>query len=394
MYPIPPRFLVVIAILLSPTLQATWARDLKLTIPGRSELTPVQRLNREGVDAIGKHQYEKAEAIFYKAYLYDPADPFTLNNLGYVSELQGELDRAQKFYALASEQGSEALIDVSNSRQLEGKPMSYALTSLKDVPMRVNRMNVEAIELLSQSRNFEADSLLRQALALEPMNAFTLNNLGVAEEATGDWEDALKYYDAAAAFHSSEPIVVSLKRSWRGKPVSEMAAESGRELRKKMQRLGNDEVRATMLSLRGVAATNRNDWQTAKQDFLKAYALNPESAFSLNNLGYVAERDGDLETAQFYYAKARKAEDADARIGLATQRSAEGQQLFAVAADSGHNVDGELDQYSRSRRQQTGPIELIPRDNTSVDPSAVPKGPPQVSPSPIAPIAVPQPPNK
>ncbi len=376
--------------LLSLAVQPMWAHDLKVTIPGRSELTPVQRLNREGVEAIGKHQYEKAEAIFYKAYLYDPVDPFTLNNLGYISELQGELDRAQKFYALASEQGSEALIDVSNSRQLEGKPMSYALTSLKDVPMRVNRMNVEAIELLSQRRNFEADDLLHKALALEPMNAFTLNNLGVAEEATGDFENALKYYDAAAAFDSSEPIVVSLKRSWRGKPVSKMAAESARDLRKKMRTVGNDEAQATMLSLRGVAATNRNDWPAAKQDFIKAYSLNPNSAFSLNNLGYVAERDGDLETAQFYYAKARQADDADARIGLATQRSAEGQQLLAVATDSGHSVDGVLDQYSRARRQQTGPIELIPRDNTPAEPSAVPKGPPHVGPSNVSPIAVPQ----
>ncbi len=375
----------MIAVLLSPIVQVTWARDLKVTIPGRSELTPVQRLNRQGVEAISKHQYEKAEAIFYKAYLYDPGDPFTLNNLGYVSELQGELDRAHNFYALAAEQGTDALIDVSNARQMEGKPMSYALTSLQDVPMRVNRMNVEAIELLSQRRNFEADNLLRQALALEPMNAFTLNNLGVAEEATGDFDSALKNYDAAAAFHSSEPIVVTLKRSSRGKPISEVAAESARELKKKMRTQPKDEARATMLSLRGVAAINRNDWQTARQDFLQAFSLNPGSAFTLNNLGYVAEKDGDLETAQFYYSKARKAQDADARIGLATQRSAEGQPLFAVAADSSHNVDAELDQYSQSRRRQTGPIELTPRDNTPADSNAAP--------STGSPIAVPQPPQ-
>jgi Flp pilus assembly protein TadD len=392
MFSIVPRFLIVIAVLIGPTFQAAWARDLKITIPGRSELTPVQRLNRQGVDAIRKHQYEKAEAIFYKAYLYDPVDPFTLNNLGYISELQGELDRAQKFYALASEQSSEALIDVSNSRRLEGKPMSYALTSLKDVPMRVNRMNVEAIELLSQRRNFEAEDLLRQALALEPMNAFTLNNLGVAEEANGDFENALKHYDAAAQFHSSERIVVSLKRSWKGKPLSEMAAESARELRKKMQTVGSDEAAATMLSLRGVAEANHNDWPAAKLDFLKAYSLKPASAFALNNLGYVAERDGDAETAKFYYDKARKAEDADARIGLATQRSAEGQQLSAVAADSGHNVDGELEQYSQARRRQAGPIELIPRDNTPADTSAAPKGAPHEAPS-NTPIVVPQPPQ-
>src|ERR1700735_3236668 len=89
-------------------------QDLKITLPRRSQLTPVQRLNRDGVDAVRKQQYDKAEALFYKAYLYDPSDPFTLNNLGYIAELQGELDRAQQFYKLASEQGTDAYIDRSN----------------------------------------------------------------------------------------------------------------------------------------------------------------------------------------------------------------------------------------------------------------------------------------
>src|SRR5580698_3165322 len=107
-----------------------WAADvLTIKIPRHSELTPVQRLNREGVEAVKKQQYEKAATLFYKAYLYDPADPFTLNNLGYISELQGELDRARKFYALASEQSSNANIDRSNAKQLEGKPMDYAFKS-------------------------------------------------------------------------------------------------------------------------------------------------------------------------------------------------------------------------------------------------------------------------
>src|SRR5665213_1071654 len=85
------RFFAVfglIACAASPVL----ARDLRITIPRPSKLTPVQRLNRAGVDAVVKHQYEKAEGLFYKAYLYDPADPFTLNNLGYISELRGQLD--------------------------------------------------------------------------------------------------------------------------------------------------------------------------------------------------------------------------------------------------------------------------------------------------------------
>src|SRR5579862_8575881 len=86
------------------------AGDIKITLPKRSHLTPVQRLNREGVEAVRKHNYNKAEAFFYKAYLLDPDDPFTLNNLGYVSELQGQVDRAQRFYTLAGQEATDANI--------------------------------------------------------------------------------------------------------------------------------------------------------------------------------------------------------------------------------------------------------------------------------------------
>ena len=384
------RVLAVIAVTAGSALHTTWGRDLRLTLPAHSELTPVQRLNREGVDAIRKHQYQKAEAIFYKAYLYDPADPFTLNNLGYVSELQGNLDRARNFYRLASEQSSDAVIDLSNAKQLEGKPMTYALDDLKDVPMRVNRMNIEAIALLLQDRNYEAEAILRQAVALDPHNPFTLNNLGVAEEATGNFEDALKDYHAAADSHSSEPSLIALKRAWRGKPVSEMAAEGARQLEKRMKNLNTAEMRATMLTLRGVSETNRNDWRTARQDFLQAYSLEPDSAFSLNNLGYVAEKDGDLETAQFYYAQARKADNADARVGAATQPSAEGKHLSAVAIDSDQKVGSALEQYSQIRRRQTGPIGLKRRGNTQAEPSPSPQKP---SPSDASPPSASQPPQ-
>ncbi len=355
--------------------QPSLARDLRITIPKHTEATPVQRLNREGVDAVRRQQYEKAEALFLKAYLFDPADPFTLNNLGYIAELQGQLDRALNFYKLASQQGSEASIARSNAKQLEGKPMGDALSSLKDVPMRVNRMNVMAISLLSENRNEEAAQLLQQALGLDPQNTFTLNNLGVAQESIGNYAGALKYYSAAAASHSKEPIVVTLNRSWRGRPVSEMAAESAQKLEKRMQETDNDQARAALLTVRAVSATNRNDWQAAKTDFLKAYALDPNSAFSLNNLGYVSERDGDLETAAFYYAKALKAQDANARIGLATQSAAEGKHVDVVATDSDQKVDGELDQFRQQRQQQApaaGDIELQRRDGSTPPPASTP----------------------
>jgi Flp pilus assembly protein TadD len=371
--------------------QIARAGDLKLTLPKRSHLTPVQRLNREGVEAIQKQHYEKAETLFYQAYLFDPADPFTLYNLGYVSELQGQLDRAQKLYGLASEQATDAVIDRTSVRQLEGKPMRDALGTLKDVPMQVNRMNVEAIRLLSQGRAPEALVLLQKALVLDPQNTYTLNNLGVAKEYRGDYDEALKYYTAAAQSHSSDPVIVTLNKAWRGKPVSEMAADSAKKLRERMQNAATAQAQATLLAVRGVSATNHNDWDTARQDFLKAYSLNPYSAFSLNNIGYLAERDGDLETAEFFYEKARKAEDATAKVGLATRTSAEGMRLFAVAADSDQKVDGEITQINRERRERPGPVGLKHRDNTPVVEPVPQPAAPQSSPAP-APAQQQQPP--
>ena len=382
----PKTLLMLIAVAVAVSSLGTpdaFARDtLRITIARHSELTPVQRLNREGVSAVQRHQYDKAEALFYKAYLYDPADPFTLNNLGYISELQGQLDRAQRFYALASEQGSSATIDKSNAKKLEGRSMGFAFESLHDVPMRVDRMNVDAITLLSQTRGFEAIALLHEALSLDPQNPFTLNNLGVAHEAIGDYDDALKYYGAAADMRSTEPVIVTLDRSWRGKPVSAMSAESARRLEERIQKMDPAEAHAVMFTLRGVTAVNKNNWLEAREDFLQAYSLYPASAFSLNNRGYVAEMDGDLETAQFFYDKARQADDSKDLVGLASLQSAEGKSLLTVAADSNQQVDGELDIYSKDRHRQTGPIELVPR-------VSAPDGVSSVRPETPSPIDVP-----
>ncbi len=361
------RMLAILTVLIAASVsQNVQAKDLKVTIPKRSHLTPVQRLNREGVDAIEKHNYEKAETLFYQAYLFDPADPFTLYNLGYVSELKGQLDRAQKLYGLASEQATDAVIARTSAKQLEGKSMRDAFGSLKDVPMQVNRMNVEAIRLISQGRATEALVVLQKALTIDPQNTYTLNNLGVAKEARGDYDEAMKYYKAAADAHSNEPVIVTLNRAWRGKPVSEMAADSEKKLSQRMQNAATAQAQAALLTVRGVSATNHNDWPTAREDFMKAYSLNPNSAFSLNNVGYLAEKDGDLETAEFFYERARQAQDARTKVGLATRQSAEGMRIFAVAEDSDQKVDDKITAENAARRQHPGPVELKHRDNTPV----------------------------
>jgi len=357
---------------------ACWGADAHvIKIPRRSELTPVQRLNRRGVEAIRKHDYKNAESLFYKAYLYDPADPFTLNNLGYVSELEGDLDRAQKFYGLAAEQGSNATIDFSSAKRLEGKPMRDAVVNLQDVTMRVNRMNISAMRLLAQNRGFEAIDLLKKTLTLDPHNAFTLNNLGVASESVGDFNGALRYYLTAASSRSAEPTVVTADRTWRGKSVSDMAAASAKRLEKRIRDTGSAESQAIMLTVRGVFEANQNNWDDARQDFLKAYSLDPNSAFTLNNRGYIAEQDGDLETAQYFYGKAQRAENAAASVGLATQFTAQGQSLDSVAGNSNEKVDDALEVYSQKRRQEQAPVELTPRGGASEPNTPAPPAPQQ-----------------
>ncbi len=357
--------------------QRTW----KITIPMRSRLTPVQRLNREGVEAVRKNDYRKASQLFYKAYLDDPADPFTLNNLGYISELQGQLDRANKFYKLASEQGSGADIDMSNISALKGKPMRNAFEDLQQTPMQVNRMNVDAMTLLNQNRGFEAVELLQHALSLEPHNAFTLNNLGVADETIGDYSGALQYYNRATASNSPATVVVTENDNWSGKPVSKMAAANARRLQDWLRNVNQKAAEAALYNRRGVFEVNENNWTAAKQDFLHAYSLDPSSAFSLNNRGFVAEMEGDLESAQYFYDKAQQAGDAGGRVGLASAQLGRGEKLSNLAANSTSKVNGALATFGRERRMQNVPIELTPRNGAVQAPPAA-KSPNQPNQSP------------
>jgi Flp pilus assembly protein TadD len=349
------------------------AGDLKIQIPKRSKLTPVQRLNREGVEAVRKHNYSKAEHLFYKAYLLDPDDAFTLNNLGFISEMQGEIDRAERFYELAGQQSSDAVVDLASAQKTKGQPMKEVV-AVAAGPLQVNHANVEAVKLLNQGRAPEADVLLEEVLKADPNNVYTLNNLGVAKEMEGEDEDALRYFDRATALQSDASAVVTTNRTWRGRQVSQMAQENAKALRENLTHKNDLNEQVAALNLRGVSAVNRNDLRTADADFRKAYALNPDDAFTLNNIGYVAELEGDQETAQFFYDRSRQSNGASAKVGVATRQTAEGRKLFAVAADNDGLVGSKVTAEREAlRRQQQGPVLLRRRDNSVVEDSIQPQ---------------------
>lgn len=350
--------------------------QLRIPIPKRDKATPVQKLNRDGVKYIQKHNYNKAKEAFYHAYLLDPEDPFTLNNLGYVSELQGDVDRAERYYELARRNASEAVVDKSNEKQARGKSFAEVVRGVQSNELAVNRYNVEAIRLLSHSRPIEAENVLQKALALAPNNAYTLNNLGYAKESEGEWKDALRYYQQAASLNSEEPVIVAINQRWRGRPISKVAGENARAMQNRLNRRESDEEQVARLNLRGVTAINRNDVQTARSFFEQAYKVDPEDAFTLNNMGYVSELNGDRETADQFYAKARTARDAESRVTLSTHRNMQGMKLGVVADVNDQKVQNRIETAAEARRREGGPIQLKLRNGGVVNEPETPPAPP------------------
>lgn len=370
-----PVLILGTALAIAPAAQA---KDLRINIPKRSEATPVQKLNQEGVKEVQKHHLQKAERIFYKAYLLDPDDPFTLNNLGYMSELQGKVERAQRYYELAAkENNSETVIAEATERKLQGKKLSQVTGSYSGLDLRVNRGNIQAMALLQQGRAQEAEDILRNTLKLQPNNPFTLNNLGYTMEMQGNLEQALQYYNDASITHSTEPIVVAVDPHWRGKPISDVAFRNEEAVRRRLQSEGNQQQKAARLNLEGVSALNHNQQNKAEQYFREAYQIDPQNAFSLNNMGFVSEILGDQETAADFYDRARHGDQAGTPVSAASRHEMVGEAVAQVAASNTQAADASLQALAEAKRRKHEPIVLRRRDNTPV-----PKGQPDSLPLP------------
>jgi Flp pilus assembly protein TadD len=352
------------------------AADLHLKISKHTKPTPVQQLNQEGVKALAKNDTARAIRDFYKAYLLDPDDPFTLNNLGYVAELDGELDKAQKFYDLAATNSSSAAVEFSNNPELKGKQVSQVAGNAVSTPMQVNRFNVAAMGLMMKDRAPEAEIMLRKALALDSKNPFTLNNLGYALEKEGELEEAVRYYAMAAAGGSKEKVVVALNRNWRGRGISEIADLNVQAARRELGSENSTEAKVARLNLRGVSALNRNQQAQARRYFVEAFRIDPDNAFSLNNMGYISEVEGDRETADFYYAKARQANRSGVRIALATRKNLQGMRLASVADQNQQSVEvAQEKQIAALRAEGKSPLPLRTRDQAIVREPASPPTP-------------------
>ena len=395
--------LLIAALFVAGLARPADAQDLRITIPKHTEATPVQKLNRDGVKELQKHHLDRAEKLFYRAYLIDPEDPFTLNNLGYISELQGKVDRAQRYYELAAkENNSETVIAEASARKLEGRKLSEVTSSYGNLELRINRGNIQAMNLFQQGRNQEAEDVLRETLKLDPRNPFTLNNLGFAMEGQGDLESALRFYNDASLTHSQDPVVVAIDLHWRGKPISDVAFGNSQSVRARLASEASAQDRAARLNVQGVSALNHNQPDKALTYFDQAYKLDPQNAFSLNNMGFVSEARGDQETANEFYSAAQHAEQAAAPVSVATHHEMVGEAVGQVATSNSQATDANLQAEAEIKRRSHAPIVLKRRDNTPVTVPRPDNPPPSARPSvprpPIdnAPVenTVPQPPRQ
>ena len=362
------------------------AKDLRIPLPKKAKPTPVQNYNREGVSALEKHDYTRAKRLFYKAYLLDPNDPFTLNNLGYVAELEGDVDRAQRFYNLSAAMNSDAAVDKATAEAAKGKHVTDVAGHFEEGTLEANRLNLEAISFLIKGRPYEAEKILNKALRSDPKNPFTLNNMGYDMELQGELQKAVEYYRQAADQRSDEKVIVAINKDWRGKPISEIAGNNASRVERGLEKSNTPEAQVALLNLRGVSALNRNDRKAAREFFRQAYEKDNNNAFALNNMGYLSELDGDRETAQMFYERARTAEQANRRVTISSDPHVEGKRLEAVANAEDQGIDQRLEIARAERRsRETGPVTLLNRGFSQQAPP-----PPEPTPVETAPEANPQ----
>ena len=123
------------------------------------------------------------------------------------------------------------------------------------------------------------------------------------------------------------------------------------------------QARVARLNLRGVSAMNRNDRKVARESFEQAYKMDPKNSFALNNMGYLAELQGDTETAQSFYEQAQRAERARQKVMVSTRPEVEGQTVGHVAEQSTTLVESSFEARAEARRRSGAPPALRTRDN-------------------------------
>jgi hypothetical protein len=107
------------------------------------------RLNLRGVAALNDNHPSVAKEFFLQAYQQDARNAFTLNNLGYVSELAGDQESAEMYYEAArTGRDANAKVSYSTRREAEGQKIDKLADG--------NQLDVEAtLKAIQETRRRE-----------------------------------------------------------------------------------------------------------------------------------------------------------------------------------------------------------------------------------------------
>ena len=73
---------------------------------------------------LAKDRAPEAELVLGRALELDRKNPYTLNNIGYMREQEGEVDSALSYYRAAAATGSDEAIVVAIKPEWRGKPIA------------------------------------------------------------------------------------------------------------------------------------------------------------------------------------------------------------------------------------------------------------------------------
>jgi tetratricopeptide (TPR) repeat protein len=87
-------------------------------------MSETQSLVRRGVRAFIDGDIDKFKEYTRQAYEKSPDDPFVLNNMGYIHEMEGDKEKAFEFFKKAVEKSNNRTVDLSQFKDQEGRSIN------------------------------------------------------------------------------------------------------------------------------------------------------------------------------------------------------------------------------------------------------------------------------
>ena len=255
-------------------------RGEKSTLPAspsmgkRRSLTPhVQKLLKQGIEHHQAGRVGPAEACYRRSLKADPRCAVAFHLLGLLAQQAGQYQE---------------------SIRLMGKALALN-------PDDADTLNNLAESHIAQGQIQAASDCFQRVAELLPQSAEIHHRLGKTQERLGDWESATASYRRALALQPDTPdIHGSLARLQCKQGAYAEAAESCRCA------LALDPNQHEICTQLGNTLTDLGNYGAAVEAYRRALTLKPDSAEAVYGLGYFFERKGDLASAADSYRNALK----------------------------------------------------------------------------------------